>query len=215
MRNPIVVGSVIHRLTVVAEADRASYGHRRWVCECSCGNTTIVSQPNLRGGQTRSCGCLLRERTIERNTTHGYAAVGQVKPEYSVWLMMKDRCLNPRSKAFHRYGGRGITICERWADSFESFITDMGPRPSREYSVDRIDNDKGYAPENCRWATRLQQNLNTSRIVMVNYNGEKMPFSEAARRTGCSYKTARGRRDRGLPESEWFRPERVTVHRRW
>jgi hypothetical protein len=212
----VQVGFRTGRLSVVGETTRAPWGHRRFVCLCDCGRETVVTMPNLRGNKTRSCGCLLVERTIERNTTHGFAKVGRVDPVYSVWLGIKDRCINPRSRGFANYGGRGITVCPEWASSFETFLSDMGPRPSDGHSVDRIDNSKGYSPENCRWATRLEQGNNTRRNVIVTYERERMTFPEACRRTGVNYKTARNRMARGLPEAEWFKPAwTATGRRRW
>jgi hypothetical protein len=203
---PIQVGTVFGRLTVIAEVERAPWGHRRWLSECECGNKSIATQPNLRSGKTLSCGCFHRELTILRNTTHGHSFVGSVSPEYSIWLMMKDRCFNPKSKGFKNYGGRGITVCAAWAKNYETFLHDMGERPSPDFSVERIDNSRGYEPANCKWGTRIEQATNTRRNVLVTYAGSLMPFSEAARRAGVSYKSARSRRDNGWPESEWFLP---------
>lgn len=131
-----------------------------WRCNCLCGNTTTVNSGNLVSGKTQSCGCLMRERAAlaasKTNRTHGLSK----SIEYRIWNSMLGRCFNPNDRKYHRYGARGITVCERWRHSFPAFLADMGPRPSAEYSLDRIENDKDYEPGNCRWATSKTQNRN-------------------------------------------------------
>jgi hypothetical protein len=120
-----------------------------WLCRCQCGQLTVVNGSSLRRGRTRSCGC----GRIKHGLTHAV-------PEYHVWQSMRQRCLNPNHPGYRYWGGRGITICQRWASSFEAFYADMGPRPGPEYSIDRIDNDGNYELGNCRWATPVQQQRN-------------------------------------------------------
>jgi len=135
-----------------------------WNCKCICGKTVIVNGCNLRGGNTKSCGCL--------RITNGNGI--QLTPEYTAWLNMKQRCFNKKIKQYHNYGGRGITVCDRWAgkNGFEFFLKDMGKKPTPSHSLDRYPNNDGnYEPLNCRWATVHEQLRNRSDNVFYTING--------------------------------------------
>jgi hypothetical protein len=140
------------RLKVVREAGVAKNGDALWECECACGEKIVARACNLRSGNTSSCGCLFKEK----HTTHGLSHL----PEYCVWEGIVQRCTNPKSASYEYYGGRGITICDRWRD-FENFFKDMGPRQNKELSIDRIDPNGNYEKSNCRWASKKDQALNT------------------------------------------------------
>lgn len=185
MRAIDLTGQKFGRLTVTSFAgsrilsDNKSY--RYWHCICECGVTTEVAIGNLRGSShsVLSCGCLQKERAAEINGRHFKTGT----PEYQAWAHMRQRCTNPNSKDFKNYGGRGIGICARW-ESFESFLSDMGSRPTPQHTVDRINNENNYGPDNCRWATRAEQNSNTRQNRWLTFKGRTMTTSQWARFMG-------------------------------
>jgi hypothetical protein len=133
-------------------------GCKPWLCRCECGTLTIVDGTALRLGNTRSCGCLNLE-SLRGRARHGKARGGHSRV-YRIWNAMKQRCHNPNQPHFPRYGGRGIAVCDEWRKSFDAFYAHMGDPPSLDHSIDRIDNDLGYQPGNCRWATDSEQMKN-------------------------------------------------------
>jgi hypothetical protein len=176
----IPTGSRFGRLTVLQEDPQSTYGRIRWICQCDCGSIRSVASSPLRTGRTQSCGCLMREATSIAHRTHGLT---EKVPEYQVWLGMRGRCLNANDSKYPRYGGRGITICPEWGN-FARFYADMGPRPSSEYSIGRIDNDGPYAPWNCQWETRLEQAGNKSNNTRITHDGQTKTLAEWSRATG-------------------------------
>jgi len=161
-------------------------------CACSCGGFAIASGTSLRRKEKRSCGCLSRERMHTRNTTHGMTYTRA----FRTWKGMLDRCLNVHGKDFARYGGRGVTVCERWR-SFEAFHADMGD-PPQGLSLDRYpDNNGPYAPENCRWATVMEQSNNRRSNRLLTFNGATLSALQWARAKGITYATLLGRLNRG------------------
>lgn len=168
-------GKKFGRLLVIEQVkQRTSNRQVKWKCLCDCGNTVYPLGNGLKRGSTKSCGCLSRDSSRERNSTHGQnRRDGKRTAEYRVWSNMKYRCFNPNYKEFHYYGGRGITVCERWL-KFENFYEDMGKRPSPKHSLDRCPNVNGnYEPSNCRWATTHEQANCKRNNVWIEYNGVK------------------------------------------
>jgi hypothetical protein len=147
-----LVGQRFGRLTVFSLHSINRHGHTKWNVRCDCGTEKAVFGMALTSKNTSSCGCLQKELTIKRSIIHGMTRT----PTYRSWLAMRKRCVDPKSNRWMRYGGRGITVCKHWKNSFENFVADMGIRP-KGTSIDRKDNDGNYEPSNCRWATPFQQ----------------------------------------------------------
>jgi len=188
------------------EVRSAGAGTKRvpvFLAKCDCGNTKEGLSRNLRNGLVQSCGCLQRETRVKSgraSRTHGMRDT----PEYAAWHSMKNRCQSPTSQGYAGYGGRGITVCDRWSGSFETFYQDMGARPSPAHSLDRIDCNGNYEPANCRWATIDVQNTNRRTTVFIEMNGETISLSEAARRCGLSRSALGARYASGLRGAELF-----------
>lgn len=161
-----LTGQKFGRLTVVKRSPEVpKSGHIQWECLCDCGKEILALGTNLVKKNTMSCGCLRREI----HTTHGLSSA----PEYCVWEGIIQRCTNPNYTQYRDYGGRGITVCDRWKNSFENFYNDVGPRPEKGYTIDREDNNKGYEPGNCRWVTRREQMNNRRNNVYYEFKGKE------------------------------------------
>lgn len=170
---------------------------------CDCGKEKLVRSEVLLRGETRSCGCLKKELNLKLFTRHGESK----KPIHNIWCTMHARCKNPNNGMYHRYGGRGIKVCERWHD-FENFKADMGPRPSTKHSIDRIDNNGPYSPENCRWATQKEQGANTSKNRRLTLNGVTKTMGQWTEYLGLSEDTISRRMKKGWPIEDVLSPKR-------
>ena len=164
---------------IALERDYGFKGQAYWRCVCDCGKFFSTASHSLRVGDCKSCGCLNSEKARERSTKHGMKHT----KAYRAWKHLKARCYNEKVKEFHNYGGRGIKVCDRWLESFENFIADMG-HPQPHESIDRINNDGDYCPENCRWTDSKTQSRNTRRNRFITLNGESKTIAEWSEITG-------------------------------
>lgn len=186
MKIEIKKGDRYTKLTIIKELSSIIHpsGRKRrlFECKCDCGNIISVRIDNLRSkNHTLSCGCLGKQHRRKSLTTHGMCNKGS----YYTWKSMKQRCLDKNSPSFQKYGAIGINVCSRWINSFENFHKDMGKRP-KGMSIDRIDNNKGYFPENCRWVNKKTQVLNRSVTKFIEYDGEKLCQTDWGRKLGSS-----------------------------
>lgn len=184
-----LTGMRFGRLIALREAPKAAR-HKagtKWHCVCDCGAELVTETGALRSGHTKSCGCYHKDRVGEISTTHGRSWT----PEWRAWRAMVSRCTVTTNSSYPWYGGRGITVCQRWRQ-FENFLMDMGPRPAGT-TIDRINNDGNYEPGNCRWATREQQDSNKQATVLVTFGGETMTYSQWARKLGTAATVIRKR----------------------
>lgn len=188
-----LTGKRFGRLLVIAKD-----GHKgksvAWLCKCDCGEDVVVRGNDLRRGVTQSCGCLHSEVLAERNTRHGLRGTRL----YNIWGLMVQRCYNQETSCYDAYGGRGIDIYPEWRDSFQAFYEwSMSNGYKENLTIDRIDNDKGYSPDNCRWVTRKVQANNTRRNHYITYNGETHTLTEWAETLGFNPDTLGSRIYRG------------------
>ena len=179
--------SVFGRLTVVSFS-RITKGKTFWNCLCSCGTEKEVRADSMKDGSILSCGCLHSEAAKKRGAesrTHGHFRNGKMTPTYRTWALVKRRCKNPNAREYKFYGGRGIRVCERW-EKFERFLEDMGEKPDSGSSIERLDSNGNYSPENCRWLPRKLQARNRRSSRIIEFRGEKKCVAEWAERTGIS-----------------------------
>jgi hypothetical protein len=192
-------GLRVGRLVALGPVRRAPLGVIIWLCQCDCGNQTEVHGHDLRSGKTKSCGCLNKEMQATRFRTHDKCYTS----EYRIWSGIKTRCYNAKNHGFYNYGGRGITMCDRWLNGngnksgFECFLDDVGERKTSNLSIERRNNDGNYCKENCMWATPLEQGRNKRNNVLYTINGETKTAPEWERAYGLSKDLIRARMKKG------------------
>lgn len=190
-----ITGQRFGRLVVVKRLENDKDNRAVWQCICDCGNVINVSGKHLRSGNTTSCGCKLHNTLVDRNTTHGHSR----ERLYTIWTAIKDRCLNPNNKDYESYGGRGISICQDWVNNYSAFRNWAYSNgydekaPVKACTIDRIDVNENYCPENCRWVDHNVQCNNRRTNVLLTYNGETHTIKEWANIIGIGYRTLRDR----------------------
>lgn len=199
-----LTGSRFDRLLVIKRTDDDKNKNRRWLCLCDCGKEKIIHGISLSHGRTRSCGCLQKEIAGKVNTKHGHS--GNKSRVYNVWKAMKQRCCNPNNKEYHNYGGRGIKVCMRWQRSFSNFLVDMNNPPTITHQIDRIDNNKGYFNDNCRWITPREQQNNRRNNHLITHNGRTQTLTLWMIETGIQHSTIAARIKRG-----WSTEDALTI----
>ena len=192
-----LTGQTFNRLTVIGRGENTKNGKAQWICLCECGQNSVVTTDSLKRGHTKSCGCLNKENLRKNTRTHGMSST----PEYEIWKTMKRRC-HSETKTAKYYRDRGIKVCDRWLESFENFYSDMGPRPTANHSIERIDNDGDYCPENCKWGTAKEQNNNTRRNVRMTLNGETKTMAEWSEVLGISQGVIGKRKRKGWSDKD-------------
>ena len=201
-----LAGKIFGKLTVevfVGRPSTGTSGDSIWQCRCECGKTSTAYGYNLKSGKSRSCGCTIAPALLKANITHGmYNA-----PEHRVWTGIKTRCFNSNEKSWKYYGGRGITVCDRWLgeNGFANFIQDMGPRPTPQHSIEREDVNGNYEPSNCVWATREEQVLNKQNTLRILHGGKEVPLKTVCKAEGVNYFSARTRLRKGQNPLERLR----------
>ena len=177
-------GMTFGRLTVISKVPNVG-SHSAWNCKCACGTVRTVKSHHLYAGRVVSCGCYKMEKYSSSCRLNESGRT----PEYATWVSMRRRCRDTTEGVFKKYGGRGITVCDRWDNSFEAFLQDMGPRPSPKHSIDRINNNGNYEPGNCRWATMTVQQRNTRKTRLLTFEGRTMSMADWAEVLGMNYGT--------------------------
>lgn len=188
-----LTGQKFGKLTVIKRAGSTKYHCANWECLCDCGNKKIISGNSLTTGKTKSCGCICKE--INNSFKHGHSKRNRQSKIYITWKNMKARCNKTNNKRCKDWGGRGITVCERWSNKingFQNFLEDIGEPPTNKHQIDRIDNNKlinGYSPENCRWSTPKEQNRNRRTSHLISYDNKNLCCAEWEEITGIPQRT--------------------------
>jgi hypothetical protein len=194
--DPGVSGKRFGRLIAGEAVRKPGKWHIR--CKCDCGNETLVRCDHLKSGRSSSCGCYSKTLSSLRSLKHGDSRIGGKRaPEFGAWAKMNDRCRNPRNNNYNRYGGRGISVCQEWQESYTAFLAAMGRRPSVLHSLERINNNGNYDPGNVRWATKVDQCNNRRTNRLLEFNGKIQTLAQWGREVGIPSLTLGARLNRG------------------
>ena len=166
-----LIGKKFSRLTAINITHRTN-GRTYYECKCDCGGTAIIMGKQLLNGKTKSCGCLWKEAVAISNSREN-PVKKKFPKEFRTWVQLRNRCQNNKNDSYQNYGGRGITVCNQWNESFYNFLSDMGMAPSSKHTIDRKNNNGNYEPDNCRWATVREQNNNKGDTILVEIQGKK------------------------------------------
>lgn len=200
----VLVGDVFGRWTLL-EYIGVTKSEHRWRCLCVCGKEKSVQIRDIISGRSNSCGCLRVEKLVKMLTTHGHGGKKR-SSEYNSWKQMRVRCSNPNDEFWMDYGGRGIKICDRWMESFSNFLEDMGEKPSKIHSLDRIDVNGNYEKSNCKWSTPVEQANNKRKTIKIEHNGVTLGSAQWAKANGISKQAVRDRVNSG-----WSHEEAITI----
>jgi hypothetical protein len=204
-----LIGQRFGRLTVISEGKTRGY-YKYYLCKCDCGNEKEIYEANLRRGLTKSCGCLQKERARKANLIHGHAAKGKKTKLYRVWCGMHNRCKCKTNSSYELYGARGITVCDEWKEFLPFYDWAIANRYREGLEIDRIDGNKGYGPDNCRWVTPRENGLNKRNNRLITINGETRTLSEWAEISGINYDLLWYRVHAGWTGTDMLKPPRTS-----
>lgn len=181
-----MIGKKFNKLTVISVCElKSSDDKLKYNCLCDCGNSKAIIGMSLRSGSTKSCGCLLVE-TVKKRINDNRDKYFSNTPEYRAWIAMKNRCYSKGNKFYYRYGERGIKVCDEWINNYKQFLLDIGNRPSKKHSLDRIDNNGNYEPNNCKWSTTHEQGVNRKNVLLYEMDGLILCKKEWAKKLNIS-----------------------------
>lgn len=203
-----LTGKIYGRLTVISYSRSDKRYIPFWNCICICGVHSVVSGRSLKTGHTKSCGCISDD--LRKSRAKHHESYKNKTKEYEAWWEMKRRCLNPKRKAYKNYGGRGIKIHESWISSYETFLNDVGRAPTKQHSLDRIDNNGHYEPGNTKWSTRKEQSNNRRGVIFIEIDGVNKPLTTWCDEFGIPYKKARNRFYNGHSPNKIFKKGRLS-----
>jgi hypothetical protein len=204
-------GLKIEKWTILKRIENRYGNVAYWLCKCDCGNEVEVAGRSITQGISKQCKTCSNQINGKKNIPHGKCKKKKI-PEYHIWRSMKERCTNPKNKGYHNYGERGIKVYKRWLNSFQCFLKDVGLKPSKNHSLDRIDNNRGYFPKNVRWATRKEQARNTRKQNLV-FENKIIPICELEMKIGIARSNLIKMIRMGMTYDELFKFKTLSNHK--